>query len=315
VGNRRQAFYTNLSPGNYRFRVAASNNSGVWNEAGTFLDFSVAPAYYQTIWFRSLCVAAFLAMLWALYQLRLRQVAQQFNMRMEERVNERLRIARELHDTMLQSFQAAVLHFQAVADLIPKRPQEAQQKLDSALDLADHAIAEGRDAVQGLRSSTTVTNDIAAAMVTLGKELAGNEALQNCPEFRVEVEGATCDLHPITRDEVCRIAREALRNAFKHAQATRIEVEIQYDPRKLRLRIRDNGKGFETLAVGDKSRPGHYGLPGMQERAKLIGGNLELWTKVQAGTEVELTIPAAAAYAKSAGAQRARFFRKGAGED
>ena len=315
VGNRRQAFYTNLSPGNYRFRVAASNNSGVWNEAGTFLDFSVAPAYYQTIWFRSLCVAAFLAMLWALYQLRLRQVAREFNVRMEERVNERMRIARDLHDTMLQSFQAAVLHFQVVADLISKRPQEAQQKLDGALDLADHAIAEGRDAVQGLRSSTTVTNDIVAAMITLGKELAATESGLNRPEFRVEVEGATRDLRPIARDEVCRIAGEALRNAFRHAQASRIEVEIQYDPRKLRLRIRDNGKGVEPLVVGDKGRPGHYGLPGMRERTKLIGGKLELWSKAQAGTEVELTIPAAAAYAKSAAEQRARLFRKGAGTD
>jgi signal transduction histidine kinase/ligand-binding sensor domain-containing protein len=315
AGNRRQAFYTNLSPGDYRFRVAASNNSGVWNEAGASFAFFIAPAYYQTMWFRLSCVAAFLSMLWALYQLRLRQVAQQFKMRMEERVNERMRIARELHDTMLQSFQGAVLHIQVVSDLISNRPQEAKEKLDRALDLADHAIAEGRDAVQGLRSSTTVTNDIAAAMITLGKGLAASETDQNCPEFRVDVVGATRDLHPITRDEVCRIAGEALRNAFKHAQASRIEVEIQYGAHRLRLRIRDDGKGIEPQVVGDNSRQGHYGLPGMRERAKLIGGNLELWSKVQAGTEIELTIPAAAAYAKPDGQHGSRFFRKGAGAD
>jgi signal transduction histidine kinase len=315
VGNRRQAFYTNLSPGDYRFRVAASNNSGVWNEAGTSFAFSIAPAYYQTTWFRLSCVAAFLAMLWALYQLRLRQVAREFNVRMDERVDERMRIARELHDTMLQSFQGAVLHFQVVSDLISKRPREAIQKLDSALEMADQASTEGRNAVQGLRCSTTVTNDVAAAMIKLGKELSASETNHSCPEFRVDVVGVTRDLHPITRDELCRIAGEALRNAFKHAQASRIEVEIQYDPRRLRLRIRDNGRGIEPDAAGDKGRPGHYGLPGMRERAKLIGGNLELWSKLQAGTEIELTIPAAAAYAKSLGEQRARFFRKGAGTD
>jgi signal transduction histidine kinase len=313
VGNRRQTFYTNLSPGNYRFRVAASNNSGVWNEAGASFTFSIAPAYYQTTWFRLSCMAAFLAMLWALHQLRLRQMAQQFNVRMEERLGERMRIARDLHDTMLQSFQGAVLHLGVVSDLISNRPQEAKQKLDSALDLADQAIAEGRDVVQGLRSSTTVTNDIAAAMITLGKGLAASETNQNCPEFRVDVVGATRDLHPITRDEVCRIAGEALRNAYKHAQASRIEVEIQYGPHRLRLRIRDDGKGIEPQAVGGLQ--GHYGLPGMRERAKLIGGNLDLWTKVQAGTEIELTIPAAAAYAKPDGQHGSRFFRKGAGAD
>ena len=315
VINNRAAQYTNLEPKHYRFLLKACNNSGVWNEAGDTLEFSIAPAFYQSNWFRLSCAIAFLAMLWALLQLRLRRVAREFNVRMEARVNERLRIARELHDTMLQSFQGAVLHFQVAADLISKRPQEAKQKLESALDLADHALAEGRDAVEGLRSSTTVTNDIAAAMITLGKGLAASETNQNCPEFRVDVVGATRDLHPITRDEICRIAGEAVRNAFKHAQASRIEVEIQYDPRRLRLRIRDDGRGIESHAAGDKGREGHYGLPGMRERAKLIGGNLELWSKVHAGTEIELTIPAAAAYAKSAGEQRARFFRKGAGAD
>jgi signal transduction histidine kinase len=119
AGNRRQAFYTDLPPRNYRFRVTACNNSGVWNEAGTFLDFSVAPAYYQTTWFRLSCVAAFLALLWGLYQLRLRRVAQQFNMTLEARVNERTRIARELHDTLLQSFQGLLLRFQTVSNLLP----------------------------------------------------------------------------------------------------------------------------------------------------------------------------------------------------
>jgi signal transduction histidine kinase len=256
AGNRRQAFYTNLPPRNYRFRVMACNNSGVWNEAETFLDFSVAPAYYQTNWFRSSCVAVFLALLWVLYQLRLRQLAREFNAGLEARVNERTRIARELHDTMLQSFQGLLLRFQTVSNLLPA--DEPKQKLDDAIDQAAQAITEGRDAVQGLRSSTTVTNDLACAITALGTELAG-ESNPNAAKFHVEVEGTPRDLHPILRDEVNRIAGEALRNAFKHAQAQRIEVEIRYDVRRLRLRVVDDGKGIDATHLDEQGRAGHYG--------------------------------------------------------
>jgi len=145
AGTRRQAFYTNLSPRKYRFRVTACNNSGVWNEAGTFLDFSVAPAYYQTTWFRLSCVAAFMALLWVLYQLRLRQLAREFNAGLEARVNERTRIARELHDSLLQGVQGLMFRLQAVRDLLPGRASEAMQALDVALERGDKAIAEGRD--------------------------------------------------------------------------------------------------------------------------------------------------------------------------
>jgi len=161
VGTRRQAFYNTLPPRNYRFRLMACNNSGVWNDAGTSLDFSVAPAYYQTIWFRSLCVIAFLALLAGLYELRLRQVARQFNLRLEGRVGERTRIARELHDTLLQSFQGVLMKLHAVT-YIPDRT-EANQTLKNVIKEARQAITEGRDAVQGLRSSTVVTNELARA--------------------------------------------------------------------------------------------------------------------------------------------------------
>src|SRR4029077_8306667 len=161
VGNRRQAFYNNLSPGNYRFRVIASNNSGVWNEAGAFLDFSVAPAYYQTNWFRLSCLAAFVALLWMLYLLRLQQLAREFNLGVEARVNERTRIARELHDSLLQGFQGMMFHLQAVRDLLPGRGSEAMQALDIALERGDKAIAEGRDTVSDLRKSMDDENDIA----------------------------------------------------------------------------------------------------------------------------------------------------------
>jgi signal transduction histidine kinase/ligand-binding sensor domain-containing protein len=313
VGTRRQAFYTNLGPRNYRFRVMACNNSGVWNEAGDTLDFSIAPAYYQTRWFRSLCVAAFLALLWALYQFRLHQLQQRFNAGLEARVNERTRIARELHDTLLQSFHGLLLRFQTVSNLLPAG--EPKQKLDDAIDQAAQAITEGRDAVQGLRSSTTVTNDLAYAITTLGQELAVGESNPNAAEFHVEIEGTPRNLHPILRDEVYRIAGEALRNAFKHAQAKRIEVEIRYDERRLRLRVRDDGKGIDPKHLNEDGRPGHFGLRGMRERAKLMGGKLAVWSELDSGTEVELRIPSSRAYETSPVRRRSWLAEKFSGRD
>lgn len=178
------------------------------------------------------------------------------------------------------------------------------------MDQAAQAIAEGRDAVQDLRSSTIETNDLATALKTLAGELAANETTQSAPVFDVEVEGTPRDLHPILRDGVYRIAAEALRNALRHAQAKHIEVEIHYEAKQLRLRVRDDGRGMDANIVAQKGRPGHYGLRGMRERAKAIGGNLELWSNVESGTEVELTIPANTAYAGTA-QRRSWLARKG----
>ena len=174
VINDRQIQYTNLAPGPYRFRVVASNNSGVWNEAGATLAFSIAPAFYQTRWFQAAMAFGFAALLWAAYQLRVAQLARQFNRTLDARVGERTRIARELHDTLLQSFHGLLLQFQTVAYLLPERPAEAQEQLDGAIVHAAKAITEGRDAVQGLRSSTLERNDLAIAIRTLGDALASD---------------------------------------------------------------------------------------------------------------------------------------------
>jgi signal transduction histidine kinase/ligand-binding sensor domain-containing protein len=309
AGNRRQAFYTNLSPGSYRFRLMACNNNGVWNEAGTFLDFDIAPAYYQTAWFRLSCLGAFLLLLVAIYRLRLRHLARQFNIRLEERVNERTRIARDLHDTLLQSFQGVLLRFSAVTYMIPDHP-EARKTMDNAIEQARQAITEGRDAVQGLRSSTILTNDLTQAITKFGEELAGSTEGKR-PDFRVQAEGKSRDLAPPVRHEAYLIACEALRNAFQHAGAPRIEVEIRYDSRELRLRVRDDGKGIGAKVLEGGKRSGHHGLPGMHERAKLVGGRLVVWSELNAGTEIELTIPASVAYAKSPVARRWTLFGKG----
>jgi len=304
VVNQRSVEYSNLAPGNYSFRVTASNNSRVWNEAGTFLDFSIEPAYYQTTWFRLSGVAAFMALLWALYQLRLRELAHRFNIRLEERVSERTRIARDLHDTLLQSFHGLLLRFQAAVNMLPERPIEARKALENAIDQAAQAITEGRDAVQGLRASTVERNDLALAIRTVGEELAADAKNGDLVQFSVEVEGLPRNLHPLLRDEVYRIAGEALRNAFRHANAQRIEVEIHYDERQLRLRVRDNGKGIDQQVLLGDGRAGHYGLHGMRERAKLMGGKLTVWSEIDSGTEVDLTVPAFRVYEKFAGGRR-----------
>jgi len=307
----REIDYTNLPPGPFRFEVTARNNSGVWNEAGTFLDFSIAPAYYQTVWFRALCGAAFLALLWAIYQLRVQQLHRQFNIGLDARVNERTRIARDLHDTMLQTFQGVLLKFYSLSVMLADRP-EAQQTLEGLLQEGRQAINEGRDAVLGLRSSTVIANDLARAFTTLGKELAAKQESHDPVAFQVEVEGKTRDLHPILRDEVYRIAGEALRNAFQHSGAARIEVGIHYDDRQFLVCVRDNGKGIDQKVLDAGGREGHYGFPGMQERAKLAGGRLVVRSRVHSGTEAEITIPAVRAYAKSRSPRWSTFFRRGA---
>jgi signal transduction histidine kinase/ligand-binding sensor domain-containing protein len=299
MGNRRQAFYSNLPPRTYRFRVIASNNSGVWNEAGATLDFSVAPAYYQTVWFGLTMVAATLALVVGLYQLRLRQLAWQFNMRLEERVNERTRVARDLHDTLLQSFQGLVLRFQAATFQLPQGSDQARRTLESALEDAGRAIVEARDAVQGLRSATVVNSDLPSLISALGQELTAAQNDQGAPGLSVNVEGRPRDLMPIVRDEIYRIAREALRNAFRHAEASRIQVELRYAPQFLRLRIRDDGKGVDREVIEQGGRSGHYGLAGMRERADLVQATLTVWSERGSGTEVELMIPSSVAYAKN----------------
>jgi signal transduction histidine kinase len=253
---------------------------------------------------------AFLVTAWVISAMvsRVRKMTEaQVTLRFEERLAERTRIARELHDTLLQSFQALMLHFQTASDMLPQGA--AKEALEEALDHADQAILEGRNAIQNLRSSTTVTNDLAQAIAALGQELGGHEGNSNSAKLRLAVEGKPHELHPILRDDVYRIAREALRNAFCHAQASKIEAEITYSERLLRLRIRDNGTGIDPNVV-DSGRDGHWGLQGMRERAQQIGAQLEIWSQAGAGTEVELSIPGSIAYAASSGGSGFRLFRK-----
>jgi len=235
------------------------------------------------------CIAAFFG--WSIAR-------RMIELRLEERVGERTRIARELHDTLLQSFQGVLFQLDAITYALEDRP-DAQKRLATVIDHARQAIVEGRDAVQGLRVSTELANDLARAISNLGEGLADNGTPGIRPELRVLVEGASRDLVPVLRDDVYRITGEALRNAFHHANARRIEVEISYGGRHFRVRVRDDGKGIAPAVLETGRRDGHYGLPGMYERSKLIGGKLDVRSRPDFGTEIDLSIPASVAYARS----------------
>lgn len=307
VGTRRQAFYNNLPPGRYVFRVAASNNSGVWNDAGATLAFSLAAAYYQTAWFRATVVIGTLAALWALYQRRVRQLAREYDVRLEARVAERTRIARELHDTLLQSFLGVTFRFQAARNLLPHRQAEAISTLDSALDQTGQALKDSREAIQGLRSGASVQIDLADAIAVLGHELGANASTAVTPALDIGVEGQVRGLHPVVRDDIYRIVSEALRNAFTHARARRIDVIIRYDADAFQVVVADDGIGIGPDAF-KKHAEGHWGLPGMRERAELIGGTLELLSRGGAGSRIELTVPGRLAYA--AAPRQGSFWRR-----
>ncbi len=287
-GERRQAFYTKLGPGKYSFRVIAANNDGVWNTTGTRLDFEILPTFVQTRTFVGLVLILAAAALWLLYSIRLRQMSVSIRARLEERLGERERIARELHDTLLQGFQGLMLRFQAVTERIPA-DQPARAMMEAALDQADAVLVEGRDSVRGLRTAT------ASNLSEMFLAVAGRED-DHRVKFEVIVEGKPRSLHPVIATEITRIGSEAIINAFRHARATRIDVNIGYRRNALTLKIVDDGQGIDA-AILEAGRKGHFGLTGMRERAALIRGEFSLSSRIGAGTEVVLTVPARFAYA------------------
>lgn len=298
---RRQAFYSDLPPGRYRFRVIACNNDGVWNETGAAWSFEVEPAYYQTDWFRALCIMLAAFTLWLLYRLRMLRMRERINARFDERIAERTRLARELHDTLLQTIQGSKM----VADDALEEGDAAQMEhaLKRVSNWLEQATQEGRAALNSLRSSTTQGNDLAEALERAARECSVKRSM----EYALAVEGSARELHPIVRDEVYRIGYEAIRNACNHSGGSRLEVDLMY-ARSLVMRVRDNGKGIHP-EVAASGRDGHYGLKGMQERAVRVGGNFTLSSSAYSGTEVELVVPGSIAFAE-AGAKPHGLFAK-----
>jgi signal transduction histidine kinase len=245
------------------------------------------------------------------YRLRLNHLSGQFNIRTEERVAERIRIARDLHDTLLQSFQASLIQMQTARNLFFRHSEESMRSLDIAIGSAEQAIDDGRGAIQDLRTTSVPQSDLEYLLTIAGQELAkAQDSNGTQPVFGVIVNGTRRILSPILQDEVYRVGREALRNAFHHAHASHIEVEIIYDNRDLRLRIRDDGKGIDRKILQEGAKAGHWGLPGARERAKRIGARFDIWSEAGAGAEIELTVPASRAYAQPQGQRRFELFRK-----
>jgi signal transduction histidine kinase/ligand-binding sensor domain-containing protein len=302
---RREAFYNDLRPGKYRFRVIACNNDGVWNDAGSMIEFSVAPAFFQRTSFSAVMIFLLAGLLWAVYLARLRQVAAGIRSRMEARLSERERIARELHDTLLQSIQGLVLKFHAVAGQIPPG-EKSRQSLENALDRADQVLAQGRDRVLNLRASSEWPADLADSLRLVGEEFLPDTA----NTLTVVVEGTSRRLHPVVREEVLSIGREAIVNAFRHSNSARIEVELSYEPRHLNLRVRDDGRGIDPEVLKSGGRQGHWGLRGMRERAMQIGAHLDIWSSVDSGTEVDLRVPAKKAYLQNVARPRWLWLRR-----
>jgi signal transduction histidine kinase/ligand-binding sensor domain-containing protein len=294
VGTRREAYFTDLKPGQYRFHVIASNNDGVWNETGTAVEFVIPPTFIQTRWFFALCATVGLAALWVLFLLRLRQVKARLRWRLEERLVERERIARELHDTFLQGVQGLMLRFQSAMERIPPT-EPARALMEEALDRADGVLADGRDAVTNLRASTQSSADLPSSLKMHGERLAEDYGAA----FSVCVDGEPRKLHPVAKEETYRIGAEALVNAFQHAQADHIKLHITYGRKSLLVRISDDGRGFDP----EQLRSGHWGLTGMHERAARIRGQLTIRSQPLGGSVVQLEVPARIAFKQPEGAR------------
>jgi signal transduction histidine kinase/ligand-binding sensor domain-containing protein len=289
VGGRRQAFYTNLGPGHYTFHVIACNDSGVWNKQGTSLSFIIEPAWYQTLWFSLVCAVLSIGLLMAAYRIRARVIADRVELRVNERMSERMRISRELHDTLLQALQGIVLRF---SSLTARVSADVQEEMDRSLDDAELLLISGRERIKEMRGTFSqdgnITSDIQGFVTSLF-------AKQEC-KVTVEAHGHPIPLNPISHEEILWIAREALTNSCRHSSAAHLTIQVIYTPRNFRLLMEDDGVGLPSDAFLAHYR-GHFGLVSMRERADAIGSRFSVRSEGGKGTKVSLSLPARLAYA------------------
>jgi signal transduction histidine kinase/ligand-binding sensor domain-containing protein len=305
VGTQRQAFYSRLPPGSYYFRVLASNNDGLWNETGANITLSVPPSFLQTIWFKLICGSVAVALLSLFYHLRVRHVTNVVRTRLYDRVAERERIARDLHDTFFQGIQGLLLRFNTITSQL-QRGEPARANFEEVLRQSDDVMLEGRELVSDLRTVAANDTSLSEALAETGAELRK----QSNANFTVLVIGEPRHLDSIAFEELYRIGREALGNAFRHSHARIIEAELNYGRDGLRLLFRDDGVGIDAKILTDGQRDDHWGLPGMQERAAKIGAQLDIWSRKDAGTEIEVRIPAKVAYLSAIKSWRVRLLSR-----
>jgi ligand-binding sensor domain-containing protein/signal transduction histidine kinase len=279
-GPQRVAYYTNLRPGNYRFRVIAANNDGVWNEQGAAFELYLRPHFYQTYWFYALGALLLAAIAWEIYRLRLRQVASQFGAVLAERN----RIAREIHDNLAQDVLGISVQLELVARLMPAAAEKAKSHLDQARILVRNTMNEARRYVWDLRSQELEKRDLPAVLSEVARRLTRDRAVH----AQVQVTGAFRPLPDVIENNLLRIGQEAINNAVNHAQAQRILIDLKFDAQRVQLSIRDDGRGFDPQA---ESFDGRFGLIGMRERAEQIGGSLTIHSENGSGTEVIISVP------------------------
>ena len=288
AGTRRQAFYTNLAPGHYTFHVIACNNSGVWNETGATLNFYVKPAWFQTLWFRSVAAALVILILYSAYLLRVRLIAERVELRVNERMSERLRISRELHDTLLQAIQGIVLRFSSLMDQVSP---DVQGKMERSLDDAESLLVVGRDRIKQLRGQFADKADITLEVQSIAATLFANHRCK----VSVETIGTPRPLKAIAYEEIVWIAREAMSNSCRHSKADTLTLQLSFTPGSFRMSIQDDGIGLGADAFSAHNR-GHFGLVSMRERAEGIGGRFNVSSESGKGTTVNVSLPGRVAY-------------------
>lgn len=291
AGKLREAFYTNMKPGSYRFQVIAANEDGLWNSQGASLTFTIASAIYQTWWFAVASVLAGVGLVFVALRLRVRRITGQLRIRLEDRHLERERIARELHDTLLQSIQALVLRFQVATERLP-RGEPSRLFFEEALDLADQVIVEGRDRVAELRAPAEAVRDLADALEELGNQMAAMYGFA----FKLFVRGEPHPLHSLVAEECLSIAREALNHAARHTSPTQLEVTVVYRRRGLMLSVSDNGSGIDKGRI-DEDGHARTAINGMRDRAHRLGGRLSIETFPGQGSTISLAVPGRRAFA------------------
>jgi hypothetical protein len=286
----KQVVFSNLDPGNYVFRIVASNSAGLWNGPETSVTFLVEPSFWQTWWFRFGSVIICCLAIMALYRLRMSQMVGRLNVRFHDRLAERTRIAQDLHDTLLQGVLSASMQLDLAEEHVPA-DSPAKPLLRRVLELMRQVTEEGRHALKGLRAADIKSPSLESALSRLSVELFTDSGI----EYRVVIQGTPRPLQPVVRDEIYRIGREAVNNAFIHAKPSAVQVEVEYASRFFRLVIRDDGQGIDP-SVLKEGREGHWGLSGMRERSEAIGAELTLRSRVGSGTELELMMPGKIAF-------------------
>jgi signal transduction histidine kinase len=301
----RTAVYTNIPVGAHRLLVRATDSRGAWSSGTVVYQVMQRPFFYQTRSFQVSMFTALLLLLAVAYLARVRHVVRQTRAILEERQVERESVARDLHDTFLQGIQGLILRFHTGTQQLPC-DQPVRQLFEEALRQSDDVMLEGRSVLSRLRTRRTTPESLPDAFADIGHEFRSLSTAQ----FEVMVSGRKRDLSIVIQDELYKVGREALFNAFRHAHANKIEVELHFGVFELRLRFRDNGIGIDPAILHEGRVPDHYGLPGMRERVKKIGGHMELWSRPVAGTEIDVRIPSAIAYRRANANDHRPWFRR-----